>query len=70
MARTLVGRKDSSAAGPGGMPSPFHNADKILQMFAEKGFSARETVALVGSHTTSKQFSTSPTDAGDAQDRT
>ncbi len=71
--RTLIGREDSSTAAPEGLlPAGFGSGsdhDTILQLFADKGFSALDLAALLGAHSTSKSRSTQlPPDT--AQDST
>lgn len=69
--RTFVGRVDNPVAPPRGLlPSPFHSADVLLSMFANKTFSADGLVALMGAHSTSQQFGVDPSRAGDPQDST
>ncbi|KAK7704534.1 fungal class II heme-containing peroxidase [Botryosphaeria dothidea] len=58
--RTVVGRKDSSAAAaprllpPGFGPGSDH--DSILQLFRDKGFSPSELAALMGAHSVARAF--------------
>jgi hypothetical protein len=69
----MVGRKDSSNAAPNEMLLPGNatlSADAIISSFADKGFSAPDVAALVGAHTSAKQFNVDPTKAGEPQDRT
>ena len=53
----MVGRQDTTQAAPDGLlpqafgPGSDHNT--ILQLFVDKGFSARDLAALLGAHTTS-----------------
>lgn len=69
--RTFIGRKDSNVAPPRGLlPTPFDSADKLLEMFANKTFSADGLVALMGAHSTSQQRFVNPARAGDPQDST
>ncbi|KAF2084803.1 class II peroxidase [Saccharata proteae CBS 121410] len=66
-----VGRTDSSTAAPEGeLPSPFASADTLISQFAAKGFSATDLAALVGAHSTAKQFVTMPETAGEPLDST
>ena len=66
-----VGRVDSSVAAPLGiLPAANANSDDLIALFASKGFSATDLVALVGSHTAAKQKSTVPASAGAALDST
>ncbi|KAF2730952.1 ligninase LG6 precursor [Polyplosphaeria fusca] len=63
--RALVGRKDSSIPAPEGLvPSSHDSVDAILSRFASVGLSANDVVALVGAHTTGKQFFDDPAQAG------
>lgn len=71
--KTLIGRKDSSNPAPDEnlLPASANlTASEIIPIMADKGFSAADTVALVGAHSSSKQFFTDPALAGAAQDRT
>jgi manganese peroxidase len=69
--RAFVGRKDNSQAGPRGkLPSPFQDAQSLIDLFAAKTFSASDLVALVGAHSTSKQSFVDPSRAGASQDST
>ncbi|PSN67717.1 heme peroxidase [Corynespora cassiicola Philippines] len=69
--RALVGRKDSSVAAPeGSVPSSRDSVDKILGAFGDKGFSAIDVVALMGSHSTARQFFDDPAKAGASLDST
>lgn len=66
-----VGRKDSSDANPTGvLPSPFSSAEDLIKLFASKGFSVRDLVALIGAHSTGKQRTTDPSRAGESFDTT
>jgi hypothetical protein len=67
-----IGRQDSAKAAniallPGNATL---SADVILSLFADKGFSPPEVAALVGAHSTSKQFFADPAKAGQPQDST
>jgi hypothetical protein len=74
--RVYVGRTDSSAEAPDGLlPQAFGPAsshDTILQLFQDKGISARDLAALLGAHSTSKaNFQTANSmPAGVSQDDT
>lgn len=74
--RVTVGRTDTSTPAPDGLlPAAFGaNAthDILLQLFQDKGFSARDLAALIGAHSTSKaNFQTSHgVPAGASQDST
>lgn len=49
--------QDATRAAPNGLlPSISSNADTLIALFADKTISAHEMTALVGAHTTSKQF--------------
>ncbi|XP_047958842.1 putative Peroxidase 48 [Salvia hispanica] len=54
----FTGRLDSKTSYPedaaGSLPSPHLNLGEALRSFAAKGFDARETVALLGAHSTGK----------------
>ena len=56
--RVSVGRTDTAVDAPDGLlPQVFGSAsshDTILQLFQDKGFSARDLAALLGAHSTSK----------------
>jgi hypothetical protein len=71
--KTLIGRKDSSKAAPNESLLPANaslTAAQILPLMADKGFSGPDTAALVGAHSSSKQFFVNPAQAGEPQDRT
>ncbi|KAI5359093.1 putative hem peroxidase, carbohydrate-binding WSC, hem peroxidase superfamily [Septoria linicola] len=55
--RVFVGRKDTAQAAPDGLlPQAFgpgSDHDTIMQLFADKGFVARDLAALLGAHSTS-----------------
>lgn len=55
--RVLVGRGDTDVAAPDGLlPVAFgagSDHDTIFQLFADKGFTARDLAALLGAHSTS-----------------
>ncbi|RDW85884.1 hypothetical protein BP5796_04209 [Coleophoma crateriformis] len=70
--KTMIGRTDSSKPAdenllPGNATM---SADTIISLFADKGFSAADVAALVGAHSSSKQFFVDPAQAGAPQDRT
>lgn len=60
MLAQVVGRNDSSTAAPDGLlPEAFgkgSDADTLIALWADKGFSARELAALMGAHSTSRAF--------------
>ncbi|KAK7421825.1 hypothetical protein QQZ08_009770 [Neonectria magnoliae] len=69
--RSWVGRKDSSAPAPPNMlPSPFADADTLIQLFMDKTIGPDGLIALLGAHTTSQQNFVNATRAGDPQDST
>jgi hypothetical protein len=71
--KTMIGRKDSSTAAPNESLLPSNasmNADSILSLMSDKGFSAPDVAALLGAHSTSRQQFVDPSKAGQAQDRT
>ena len=69
--RALVGRIDNSTASPNGLvPGPRDPMDKILGQFAKVGMSPADVVALVGAHTTARQFFDDPAKAGASLDTT
>jgi L-ascorbate peroxidase len=69
--KTFVGRKDSSTPAPNGLLPDVHaSGDSLFALFQDKGFDAVDLAALVGAHTTSKQFFVDTTQAGKPQDST
>ncbi|KAF2490034.1 heme peroxidase, partial [Lophium mytilinum] len=69
--KTYVGRKDSSNPAPNGFLPDVHAAGHSLYaLFQDKGFDAVDLAALLGAHSTSKQFHVDPSKAGQAQDST
>ncbi|RYP08208.1 hypothetical protein DL764_002023 [Monosporascus ibericus] len=67
--RHFVGRKDDSRAGPTGkLPTPFQDAQSLIDLFTAKTFTASDLIALVGSHTASKQRFVDPARAETPQD--
>jgi hypothetical protein len=68
---TWVGRTDSTAANIEGLlPSVNAASAALITLFAAKGITAAELIALVGAHSSSKQFHVDPTLAGEPQDDT
>jgi hypothetical protein len=68
---TFIGRKDATSPAPTGeLPSPTEAAASSVAKFGAKGLSSTDLVALIGAHSTSKQFTTDPSKAGAAQDST
>ncbi|RYP55115.1 hypothetical protein DL768_000234 [Monosporascus sp. mg162] len=67
--RHFVGRKDDSRAGPTGkLPTPFQDAKSSIDLFTAKTFTASDLIALMGSHTASKQRFVDPARADTPQD--
>ncbi|KAL1800329.1 hypothetical protein ACET3X_000671 [Alternaria dauci] len=53
---TFVGRSDATKAAPNGLlPDVRDDANKMIDLFKQKGFTARDLAALVGAHATAKQ---------------
>ncbi|WCJ37052.1 Peroxidase superfamily protein [Euphorbia peplus] len=54
----FTGRRDSTQSyyhkAMTGIPSPFDNINRILELFSYKGFDERETVSLLGGHNVGK----------------
>lgn len=66
-----VGRQDSDTPSEEGqLPSSTASADTLISQFAAKGFSAFDLGALVGAHSTAKQFFAKPEQAGQSLDST
>lgn len=69
--RSFVGRKDSKTPAPDGLlPDAKASADSLISLFEDKTISGHELAALLGAHSTSKQFFFDKTRAGDPQDGT
>ncbi|KAF2496869.1 heme peroxidase, partial [Lophium mytilinum] len=69
--QTFIGRTDSTTAAPeGALPDHTESAEAILAKFTAKGFSALDLVALLGAHSTAKQFFVDPARAGASFDAT
>jgi len=69
--KTMVGRKDSTTPAPDGqLPAANVDGTDALNHFMAKGFSATDLGALIGAHSTGKEFTTDPTKAGTALDST
>jgi hypothetical protein len=69
--QTFVGRKDSTVpAATGLLPDVHAPGADLYALFQRKGFSAKELAALLGAHTTSKQFHVDESKSGEAQDST
>jgi hypothetical protein len=68
---TFVGRKDSSKANPTGLlPSATDSADKLIKLFSDKTTTFVDLVALLGAHTTARQFFVDAKKAGQPLDST
>jgi hypothetical protein len=52
------------------LPTANDSADTAVAHFAARGFSASELGALIGAHSTAKQFTTDPSKAGTPLDST
>ncbi|PSN65115.1 heme peroxidase [Corynespora cassiicola Philippines] len=69
--KTWIGRNDSSTAAPDGLlPDVNAGADSLFQLFQNKGFNDVDLAALLGAHSTSKQFGVDTARAGTPQDTT
>ena len=69
--KAFVGRKDSAVPSPDGLLPDVHaSGDSLFALFQDKGFNAVDLAALLGAHTTSKQFHVDPAQAGAPQDST
>ena len=69
--KTFVGRKDStSPAARNLLPDVHAPGADLFALFQRKGFTANELAALLGAHTTSKQFLIPGAPVGAAQDST
>ena len=69
--RSFVGRKDSKSPAPDGLlPDAKASADSLISLFEDKTISGHELAALLGAHSTSKQFFFDTTKAGAPQDGT
>jgi hypothetical protein len=69
--RSFVGRKDSKTPAPDGLlPDAKASADSLISLFEDKTISGHELAALLGAHSTSKQFFFDKTRAGAPQDGT
>ncbi|KAF2651663.1 class II peroxidase [Lophiostoma macrostomum CBS 122681] len=66
-----VGRTDSSTPAPLGiLPAGNASSSDLLASFQSKGFTTTDLVALIGAHSTAKQFTTDPSQAGASLDST
>ncbi|KAF2430928.1 heme peroxidase [Tothia fuscella] len=71
LVQTFVGRTDASSPAPDGqLPTAEATGDEALQRFKARGFSANDLAALIGSHSTARQFTTDPSKAGASLDST
>jgi hypothetical protein len=52
------------------VPNPRAGGDELVQVFLDKGISPEELAALLGAHSTSKQFEFDPSKSGAALDTT
>lgn len=68
--RTLIGRKDSDVIAPDQLPDVHGSADSLLAFFEARGFNAFDLAALVGAHSTAKQFFVDPSESGEPLDST
>jgi hypothetical protein len=69
--QTFVGRTDATqAAAPGQLPTANDSGDSSLAHFQARGFSASDLAALIGAHSTARQFTTDPSKAGAPLDTT
>jgi catalase (peroxidase I) len=69
--QTYIGRTDSfTQAKPGGLPDVNAQAADLFALFQAKGYNAEDLAALLGAHSTSKQFGVNKTLAGAPQDTT
>jgi hypothetical protein len=68
---TLIGRTDAKKAGvEGRLPDVNAPADDLFKLFQNKGYDAVDLAAILGAHSTSKQFGVDASKAGEAQDST
>lgn len=69
--RFFVGRKDSKKSAPNGLlPDVKASAESLISLFQDKTISPHDLVALLGAHSTSKQFAVDPSKLGQPQDTT
>ncbi|KAK4184699.1 putative lip/Mn/Versatile peroxidase [Podospora australis] len=69
--RSFVGRRDSYLAAPEGLlPSPFDEAEALIELFRAKTIEPAVLAALLGAHSTSRQRFVDPNFAGFPQDST
>jgi catalase (peroxidase I) len=68
---TLVGRSSTFLAGPTGLlPDTHASAQSLVDLFAAKTVTFVDLIALIGAHTTAKQFFVDPHKAGQPLDST
>lgn len=68
---TWIGRKESKNAAPDNLlPDVRSSVPILLARFVDMGFNTRETMALIGAHTTSTQNFVDSNQAGTSQDST
>lgn len=68
---TLIGRTDATKAGvEGRLPDVDSPAEDLFTLFKNKGYDAVDLAAILGAHSTSKQFGVDKSKAGQAQDST
>jgi manganese peroxidase len=69
--KTFVGRPDRTTANPEGLlPNPHTDADTLIANMNAKGFSDADIAAILGAHSTAKQFEFDPAEAGAPLDDT
>ena len=69
--RMFVGRQDSSRACPNGLlPGVTQPADDLIALFEDKTIGPHDLAALLGAHSTSRQFFVNASHAGESQDDT
>jgi manganese peroxidase len=69
--QTYVGRQDRSTPNPEGLlPDPHTSADTLIANMEAKGFSAADIGAILGAHSSAKQFEFDPSQAGAPLDDT
>lgn len=68
---TFIGRQDATQAAPTGLlPDTNSSPASLIQLFADKGFTAADLAALVGAHTSAKQRFHNPAKANFPLDTT
>lgn len=68
--RSFVGRKDSNATAPTGLlPFPNMTAPVLISLFEDKTIISDDLIALVGAHTTAKEFFVTPKNPGQPLDQ-